>query len=184
MSDFIQDPYAGVKTKKERQAVYRRLLLRYENDVQEHERKRTIYDDLITAWDKQRKIQLEADSRFHKNVLAMAAGSFGVSFAFINQIVPLENAVHPAVLVLSWLFFGLSIVFAILEPRIGSVIQDKILDDIEKNMELGYEGRPYKESTKWLLILPTRVLNWLSFSLFTMGVICLLFFVYLNMAAR
>ncbi|MDR2701259.1 MAG: hypothetical protein LBB72_02370 [Spirochaetaceae bacterium] len=184
MSDLTQNPYAGAKTKKERQAIYQGLLLRHENDVEEYERKRTIYDGFISIWDKQRKIQLEADNRFHKNILTIAAGSFGVSFAFINQIVPLKSAVHPAVLVLSWLFFGLSIVFAVLEPRVGSVIQDKLLDDIEENIELGYEGRPYKETRRWLLMLPTRILNWLSFILFAMGVVCLIFFVYLNMAAR
>lgn len=184
MSELTQNPYAGAKTEKERQAIYQGLFLRHENAVREHERKRKIYDDFITAWDKQREIQIEADNRFHKSILTIAAGSFGVSFAFINQIVHLDSAVHSAVLVLSWLFLGLSIVFAVLEPRICSVIQDKLLNDIEKNIELGYEGKPYKETRKFLLMLPTRALNWLAFILFAMGVLCLIYFVYLNMANR
>jgi len=182
ISDLNQDPYAGAETEEERQAIYEGLLIQHEKDVQEYEYKRKVYDDFSAAWDAQRQIQLEADARFHKNILAMAAGSFGVSFAFINQIIPLAGAAHTAVLVLSWLFFGLSIVCAVLEPRIGSVIQDRLLDDIEKNIELGYEGRPYKERNKWLMF-PTRALSWLSFILFAGGVLCLLCFVYLNTAA-
>jgi len=183
MPDLNRDPYAGTGYYEERQAIYEGILTQYERDLREHERKRKIYDDFSSAWDSQREIQLEADARFHKNILAIASGSFGVSFAFINQIVPLSGAVHIAVLVLSWLFFGLSIVCAVLEPRVGSVIQDKLLDDIEKNIELGYEGKPYKKTNKRLLMLPTRVLSWLSFIFFVIGVICLLYFVYLNMVA-
>jgi hypothetical protein len=151
MLDASLDPYAGAKTDKERQAIYEALLARHEKDLQEHERKRKIYDDFSPAWDAQRSIQFETDARFHKNILAIAAGSFGISFAFINQIVPLNSAVHTTVLVLSWLFFGLSIVCSVLEPRVGSLIQDKLLDDIEKNIELGYEGKPYKGTKKRLL---------------------------------
>jgi len=183
MPDLNRDPYIGAETYEERKAIYEGIITQYEKELREHERKRKVYDDFSSAWDTQREIQLEADARFHKYILAIASGSFGVSFAFINQIVPLSNAVHTAVLVLSWLFFGLSIICAVLEPRIGSVIQDKLLDNIEKNIELGYEGRPYKETNKRLLMFPTRALSWLSFILFVMGVLCLLCFVYLNMAA-
>jgi hypothetical protein len=181
--DLSRDPYTGAETEEEQQAIYEGLLAQHKRDIQEHERKRNIYDDFSSVWDMQLKIQLEVDARFHKNILAMAAGSFGVSFAFINQIVPLDGAVHTAVLVLSWLFFGLSIVCAVLEPRVGSVIQDKLLDDIEKNIELGYEGRPYGGTNKRLIMLPTRALSWLSFVLFTLGVLCLLCFGYFSVAA-
>jgi hypothetical protein len=183
MPDLNRDPYVGAETDEERQAIYQGILTQYERDLREHERKRKVYDDFSSAWDTQREIQLEADARFHKNILAIASGSFGISFAFINQIVPLSSAVHTAILLLSWLFFGLSIVCAVLEPRVGSVIQDRLLDDIEKNIELGYEGKPYKGTNKRLLMFPTRALSWLSFILFVMGVLCLLYFVYLNMAA-
>ena len=183
MPDSTRDPYAGIETDEERQAIYEGILTQYERDLREHERKRKIYDDFSSAWDTQREIQLESDARFHKNILAIASGSFGISFAFINQIVPLSSAVHIAVLVLSWLFFGLSIVCAVLEPRVSSIIQDKLLDDIEKNIELGYEGKQYKKTNKRLLMFPTRALSWLSFILFVMGVSCLLYFVYRNIVA-
>jgi len=182
MSDSTQDPYAGVETVEEREAIYQGLLMQHEMDAREYNRKKKVYDDFSQVWDLQHGIQLEAERRFHKNILTLAAGSFGVSFAFINQVVPLNDALQTGFLVAAWLFFGLSIIFAILESRISSLIQDKLLSNIEKNIEMGYEGRPYKSPNKWLVILPAKILNWTAFVLFTTGVLCLLYFVFLNMA--
>ena len=182
MSDLIHDPYAGVETDEAREAIYQNLLAQHETEVREYERRKKVYDDFSTVWDMQRNIQIEIETRFHKNILTLAAGSFGVSFAFINQIVPLKEASQTNILVIAWLFLGLSIIFAILESRIGSLIQDKLLNDIEENIEIGYEGKPYKEVNRWLLVLPTRILNWMAFGFFAMGVLCLLYFVYINMA--
>jgi len=182
MSDLIYDPYKGVETEEEREAIYKSLLAQHDVITQECERKRKVYNDLSSIWDKQQNIQIEAEQRFHKNIITIAAGSFGVSFAFINQIVPLENAIKTDFLLYSWLFFGLSIIFAIFESRVSSLIQDKLLSTIEKNIERGYEGKPYMEPSKLLIMLPTRILNWSAFILFAMGVLCLLYFVHLNMA--
>ena len=76
MPDLNRDPYAGIETEEERQAIYELLLTQYERDLREHERKRKIYDDFSSVWDTQREIQIEADIRFHKNILAIASGSF------------------------------------------------------------------------------------------------------------
>jgi hypothetical protein len=75
---------------------------------------------------------------------------------------------------------GFSLIVAILEPRISSFVQDKLLDDIEKNIDIGYKGKPYKKSSKLLVMLPTKILNWAAFVLFVLGVLCLLNFVYIN----
>ena len=182
MSDLVQDPYIGAETEEEQEAIYHRLKIQHEIATLEYEHKKKIYDEFSTVWDKQHNIQLDAEKRFHKNILTLAAGSFGVSFAFINQVVPLKEAFQTNILVNAWIFLGLSIIFAILECRISSLIQDKLLSDIEKNIEIGYKGKPYKETNKWLIMLPTRMLNWTAFVLFILGVLCLLYFVHLNIA--
>jgi len=184
MYDQIQDPYAGAETDEERETIYQSLLLQHKAEINEYERKKKVYDDLSSIWDMQRNIQLEIEGRFHKNILMLAAGSFGVSFAFINQIVPLKEALQANILVVAWLFLGISLIFAILEPRIGSLIQDKLLDNIEKNIQIGYEGKPYREANRWLTMLPTRIMSWMAFIFFALGVLWLLYFVYINMAIR
>jgi ABC-type bacteriocin/lantibiotic exporter with double-glycine peptidase domain len=185
ISDLIQDdPYAGVETEEERQAIYQNLLAQHETATQEYERKKRIYDDFSGIWDIQRNIQIGIEERFHKNILMLAAGSFGVSFAFINQVIPLKVAFQTNILFFSWLFFGLSLIIAILEPRINSLVQDILLNAIEKNIDMGYEGKPYKKLSRLLVMLPTRILNWAAFALFMTGVLCLLNFVYINVVAR
>jgi hypothetical protein len=63
-----------------------------------------IYDDFSEIWDMQHNIQIGIEERFHKNILMLAAGSFGVSFAFINQVIPLKEALQANVLFFSWFF--------------------------------------------------------------------------------
>jgi hypothetical protein len=185
MADTFNDPYAAAGTDEERQAIYARLQAQYDRDLAEWEqkefaRRRTIYDDQMVIWDHQRSIQKNIDERSHKSILTLAAGSFGVSFAFISQIVKIETAVNMPVLVLAWALFALAIVLSILELKIGSVIQDFLLDIAEKNIQRGYEGKTYIMSKRWLVMWPTRILGWVSVISFILGVICLLYFVLMN----
>ena len=83
VANLNRDPYADLETDEERQAVYEKLLEQYEQD--EFERRKTVYTDLIDDWKLQRSIQQDLDQRSHKSLLTIAAGSFGVSFAFISQ---------------------------------------------------------------------------------------------------
>jgi len=191
MADTMNDPYAGVNSEEGRQAVYQQLQEQYKVELAEweHEQKvaeyrRTIYDDHIKIWRLQRDIQIDIDTRFHKNILTIAAGSFGVSFAFISQIVPLSTAVNRVVLVTAWAFFGLAIVLALLELKIGSVAQDIFLNDIEKDLECAYAGKQYKKTSRLITMWPDRIISWLSFLSFIVGVICLVYFVLMNMVAR
>ena len=179
MSSIInEDPYAGIETEEERQAVYKNLLEQYEQT--EFERRKTIYSDLMDSWNHQRSIQLDLEQRLHKYLFMLAGGSFGVSFAFINQIVRLESASNMFILVLAWLFFAFTMILAVLELKIGSVMQDALLNNIEKNLERGYKCEPYKEINRRLTMWPGRILSWLSVIIFIAGVSCLLYFVHLN----
>ncbi|MCL2381302.1 MAG: hypothetical protein FWC64_06875 [Treponema sp.] len=184
MDTVNHDPYAGAETEEDRQMIYQGLLAQHEQTARDYERKKEIYNGFSKIWDEQRSVQLDADRRFHKNMLTIAAGSFGVSFAFINQIVPLATAHYTGILIAAWVLFGLSIIFAVLEPRIASVIQDMLLDDIEKAIESEYEGKLYRGKNRKLVMLPTRILSWLAFILFTAGVVCLLYFVHTNIVVR
>jgi len=184
MSDLIHDPYAGIDSEEERQAIYHDLLEKHELDVQEDERKRKIYDDLMVDWKLQRSYQKDIDHRTHKSVLTIASGSFGVSFAFISQVVNLNEANYLSMLIISWACFGVAIILSILELKTGSVVQDIILDSIEENLRRGYAGEPYIEPNRRLVMWPERILSWLSVVSLIGGVVCLLCFVYLNMVGR
>ena len=174
------DPYQGAKTQEEREAIYQNLLVQYEEATQDYNRKKTVYSDLIPGWKYQRDNQIDLDQRIHKALLTVASGSFGVSFAFISQIVKLEHAFNIWLLITSWALFAFTIILEIMELKIGSIIQDYLLNTIEKNIERGYEGKPYKEPNKKTVSLPGKIMGWVSFISFTTGVICLIFFVLIN----
>ena len=145
----------------------------------EHRRKRRIYDDFMTAWDEQRKIQIDVEKRYNKGIFTLAAGSFGISFAFINQIVSLDNANHSILLVMAWLLMGITLIINIIDGFITYFIQDKLLDNIEANIERGYEGRSYKDLGNYG-VLSAWIVKCLSLATFSAGVLLLLYFVYCN----
>jgi hypothetical protein len=89
-------------------------------------------------------------------------------------------AVSMQILVIAWALFAGAIVTAVLDLKMGSVIQDFLLNIIEENIKRGYEGKPYKEPKKWFVNWVTRIFGWVSLISFILGVICLLNFVLIN----
>jgi hypothetical protein len=57
-----------------------------------YERQKKIYDNHTALWETFNKISSEMDARFDKALFTIAAGSFGLSFAFIGNIVSLASA--------------------------------------------------------------------------------------------
>ncbi|MDR1202270.1 MAG: hypothetical protein LBL58_11695 [Tannerellaceae bacterium] len=49
--------------------------------------------------------QGEEDDKTDKWMMTLASGSFGLSFAFINQIVPIKDASYTAFLIVAWSCF-------------------------------------------------------------------------------
>ena len=146
----------------------------------EYQRRKAIYDDHMEKWQRQRKIQLEAEERFNKNIFIVAAGSFGVSFAFIDQIVPVGKALHPQILIIAWVLMGLTVLLSIIEILVTYFVQDKLLNNIELNIERGYRGQDYIDARKTSIMLPDRLIKCIMLICFFAGIACLLLFVYKN----
>ena len=179
------DPYAGIETYEEQMAVYQKLQAQYQSDMEDYrqdeiERRKVIYDDQMKAWHYQRDAQRENDGLLHKYILTVAAGSFGVSFAFINQIVSLNTAVMMPVLATAWVLFAFSIVVALIGFKISSAVQDTLLDVVEENIQRGYEGKEPIAPKRRVVMFSTRIADWCALILFVMGVVCLLYFVLQN----
>jgi hypothetical protein len=64
----------------------------YEYQKAAYERQRKIYDDQMCLWEAFNQTSSEMDARFDKALFTIAAGSFGLSFAFIDKIVTLSSA--------------------------------------------------------------------------------------------
>lgn len=64
--------------------------------------------------DAQYKVLEYGNVQFDKNVMFIASGALGISFAFIENIIPdLENAVNKEYLITAWYFFAGVIFFSL-----------------------------------------------------------------------
>ena len=57
---------------------------------------------------------IESSSQFDKQLLYLASGALGLSFAFIKDIVTLNLAKHKWLLVTSWSLFGIVILLSVI----------------------------------------------------------------------
>jgi hypothetical protein len=78
-----------------------------------------------------------SNSQFDKNVLFIASGALGISFAFIEKIIPdLKAAVCSKLLILSWYFFA-GVIFISLVAHFISILNIRwsIIHDGCKNFD-------------------------------------------------
>jgi hypothetical protein len=117
------------------------------------------------------------DDRFDKALFTIAAGSFGVSFAFINSIVSLATAAHLPVLAASWTCFALCLIVMVLGHLVSAEAFRKQCDNIVKNVTLQFEGKPAENKAVRDIVSPC---NYASLILYAGGIVCLLLFIFLN----
>jgi hypothetical protein len=181
------DPYAGAETEEERQIIYQRLLKEYEREEAETEHKQAvylrdkeIYDSLSKEWQGYRDVQLAENAKFNQYIAMFAAGSFGVSFAFIDKIVPFQSAANKPVLIAAWGLFAITLVLNVLIHLVSSFIHGKYCDIVAENVDRGYEGKPYKPVRRWYSGWVMSALYVIAFLGFLGGMACLVTFVLLN----
>ncbi len=114
-----------------------------------------------------------SNEQFDKNVLFIASGALGISFAFIEKIIPdLKNAIDSGFLINSWYCFA-GVIFISLVAHFISIMANRWAikhDENEKN---------YKRGCKiWNVTL--RTINILMIIGLLAGIIMLIYFVKLN----
>jgi len=175
------DPYEGIETEGERQAVYQALLDKYRQEESDYVRKKdSVYEPLIKDWSEYREVQITQDSLFNKYIITITAGLFGVSFAFIDKLVPFQTANYRAVMVCGWALFAATLVVAIVCHLVSSFIHGKYCQDVAEDIQRGYKGEPYIQRKRWYYRWVLNALYVVSFLGFLGGIVCLILFVLLN----
>jgi hypothetical protein len=186
------DPYAGLETDEERQAVYERLLAQHRKDEAEYQkglaeyeqaeyaRKKTVYDALAGDLNRYHGIQLDEDRQFCKYLSMFAAGSFGVSFAFIDRLIPFPTAEYKGVLVAAWACLAAALILGVAIHFASGLIHSKYCDMVRDNIQRGYEGKPPLPYKRWYTRWITATLYAADFVSFIGGMTCLVIFVLLN----
>jgi hypothetical protein len=113
-----------------------------------------------------------SNQQFDKNVLFIASGALGVSFAFIDKLVPnLENAIEKNCLINAWYWFAAVIFISMVSHFISSLsIRWRIENHKKYNVDNGV--------IKWNWVI--RGLNILMMSGLLIGTILLINFINQN----
>lgn len=118
------------------------------------------------------KVLTYSNEQFDKNVLFIASGALGISFAFIEKLVPqLSKAYCKCYLISAWYCFGLVVFISLLSHFISMLsIQWSIANHTKQNFEKG--------RIKWNTA--TRVFNISMIIGLLIGIILLITFIKQN----
>ena len=97
------------------------------------------------------KFYLESSSQFDKQLLFVASGALGLSLAFIKDIVVLSKATNKALLLLSWISFGLVILINVISHYTSlKAINYKIENINKRNDKL---SKKFNSVTKYFNVM-------------------------------
>ena len=170
------DPYAGLKTDKERQVKYQELLREYRQA--EKERRKTIFDEGMRKWEAFGKTSYDMDARFDNLMRWVAGGSFGVSFTALNLFRPGFQVNYPIILLLSWAFFVVCLVVMSFGYLFSAKAYFKLQEEVVKNITRQYNGEEEQYVGSCDLVSPC---NYISLIAYIGGIVCLLVFMAMNM---
>jgi hypothetical protein len=148
------------------------------NSTDEHNWK--LYEANERYTDKLIATQQQTDFLAAKWIFTLAGGSFGLSFAFIETLVPLQTATHKPLLIAAWACFILTFVLEFIGMAISSLRYTTLVAEADRNLGLKYEGREPEYKKRSVFFDPNSVMMYAVLLIFFGGFICLLIFIAQN----
>jgi hypothetical protein len=145
------------------------------------ERNWKLYDAASTRIDILNQRQGEEDDKADKWLMTLASGSFGLSFAFINQIVPIEKAAHIPLLIAAWSCFVAVLALGIIGFALSSFIHSCMAKEEAKNLALKYQGIDPKYKGRSIFFGANAIFGYISILSFIGGSVCLILFIAKNL---
>jgi hypothetical protein len=121
-------------------------------------------------WQQLNNAYIQSASQFDKQILFFSSGAFGLSFAFIKDIVVLSISTHKGLLITSWSFFGTVILLSIISHYTSLRAINKRIENLNSKDD---------KQTKRLNSV-TQNLNILMILLLAAGLILLTVFIGIN----
>lgn len=116
-------------------------------------------------WQQLNKAYIESSSQFDKQVLFLASGALGLSFAFIKDIVKLAEATNKWLLISSWSLFGAVILLSIISHYTSLKAINKRIHNLNARQDKG--SKKLNSFTKGFNIL---MIVFLAFGLISLTV--------------
>ena len=151
------------------------------DDIEQKKRNWILYEASTKRIDILNQRQADEDDKIAKWLMTFAAGSFGLSFAFIDKIVPINNANHIPLLIAAWSCFILVLVLGLISSFISSFIHSVMADEEAKNLPFKYEGIEPEYKKRSIFFGTVAVFGYMSILSFIGGAICLILFVAKNL---
>lgn len=145
------------------------------------ERNWKLYEASYKQYDMLSKRQWEQDASCDKWTMTVAAGSFGVSFAFIDKIVDIKNAAFIGVLIGGWSCFLAILTLGFIGFTISSLIHSLMAKEEVEALDLKYKGIDPEYKNRSIFFGINSVLGYLQILLFIGGSICLFLFIGKNL---
>jgi hypothetical protein len=130
--------------------------------------------------DKLIKTREKTDFMAARWIFTLAGGSFGLSFAFIETLVPLEQAAHKPLLIAAWSCFALVFVLEFVGMAVSSLRYSLLVAEADRNLAIKYEGREAEYKKRSIFFDPNSILMYVVLLIFFGGFICLLTFIAKN----
>lgn len=111
-----------------------------------------------------------------RSILALSAGAFGLSLAFLRQIAPTPKSGTLIFLKSSWSCFGASIIFTLISFYTSQSACKKQIEILEKKTL----HKQIRQDKNWMRIL-TKILNFFSIIAFIGGGFLLAYFAIINL---
>jgi hypothetical protein len=125
--------------------------------------------------------QAEEDDKTDKWMMTLASGSFGLSFAFINRIVPVQSAGHIGLLIAAWSCFLSVLVLELVAFMVSSFAHSVMAIREGENLKLKYEGIEPEDKGRSIFLGANALLGYATILLFLGGSICLILFIAKNL---
>jgi hypothetical protein len=115
-----------------------------------------------------------------KWLMTLAAGSFGLSFAFIEKLVPLSAAIDKPLLITAWACFAVVIILELLAFDVISCRFDRAIEKEMRYLRLAYEGIEREPEKHSPFLDANRVIGYAVLCVFIAGMVSLIAFVARN----
>lgn len=152
-----------------------------DGNSEQKERNWKLYEASTKRIDMLNQRQADEDDKIAKWLMTFAAGSFGLSFAFIDKIVPIEHAHNIPLLIVAWSCFISVLVLGLIASLISSFIHSVMADEEAKNLPFKYEGIEPEYKKRSIFFGTVAVFGYISILSFIGGSICLILFISENL---
>ena len=150
----------------------------YQYQKEVYGQKRQIYEDNMRLWDSFNQTCTAMDARFDKALFTIAAGSFGISYAFTDKFVTIAQAIFPKLLITSWACFAGCLIVMVIGHLLSAESYRRLRDEVARNMLLQYDGKEAENKPLRDMVSPCNIIALLSY---VGGIVCLLLFVLFNL---